>query len=35
MKQIGKQGDHNEESAFRTAFAIKKDINRTNVSSNI
>lgn len=34
MKQIGKQGDHDEESAFRRAFAIKKDINETNISSN-
>lgn len=34
MKQIGKQGDHDEESAFRRSFAIKDDINQTNISSN-
>lgn len=34
MKQIGKQGDHDEESAFRRAFAIKKYIKEINISSN-
>lgn len=34
MKQIGKQGDHDEDPAFRRAFPIKKYINETNISSN-